>query len=85
MILDPNFGRILLQLVLWLPLVGAVVVALAGSGPLEASPESSGGHDGQATARLSLRAWRIATAFAAITFLLAAWLFLGFDRARPDQ
>ena len=32
MILDPNVGRIVLQLVLWLPLVGAVVVALAGNG-----------------------------------------------------
>ena len=28
--LDPTVGRIVLQLVLWLPLVGAVIVALAG-------------------------------------------------------
>ena len=85
MTLDPTLGRVLLQLVVWLPLVGAFVVVLAGSGPLEPSPESSGGHGDGATSRVSLRAWRIATAFAAITFLLAAWLFIGFDRAHPDQ
>ena len=32
MILDPTLGRILLQVVLWLPIVGAVVVAIAGGG-----------------------------------------------------
>ena len=57
---------LILQLVLWLPLVGAVVVALAGN----ATPT---------------RAWRIATFFAAITFILAAWLLIGFDRAQASQ
>jgi NADH-quinone oxidoreductase subunit M len=63
--LDPNVGRIVLQLVLWLPLLGAVVVALAGNGT-------------------SSRAWRIATLFAAVTFILAAWLFIGFNSAQAD-
>jgi NADH-quinone oxidoreductase subunit M len=66
--LDPNVGRIVLQLVLWLPLVGGIVVALVGSD--EAHP---------------LRAWRIATFFAAVTFVLAAWLFIGFDASRASQ
>jgi NADH-quinone oxidoreductase subunit M len=61
-------GRVLLQLVLWLPLVGAIVVALA-------PPDAEN----------PLRSWRIATFVAAITFLLAAWLFIGFDRAHTDQ
>jgi len=65
--LDPNVGRWVLQLVLWLPLVGAVVVALSGND--ETKP---------------LRAWRLATFFAAITFILAAWLMLGFDRSRAS-
>jgi NADH-quinone oxidoreductase subunit M len=65
-ILDPNAGRVILQLVLWLPLVGAVVVALAGNG----SPS---------------RSWRLATFFAAITFILAAWLLFGFDRSQASQ
>ena len=30
------------------------------------------------------RAWRIATFFAAVTFLLAAWLLIGFDRASAE-
>src|SRR5207248_4930384 len=29
-----------------------------------------------------LRSWRIATAFAALVFLLAAWLLIGFDRTQ---
>jgi NADH-quinone oxidoreductase subunit M len=66
--LDPNVGRVLLQLVLWLPLVGGIVVALVGTD--EAHP---------------LRAWRIATFFAAVTFVLAAWLFIGFDASRASQ
>src|SRR5205085_4932659 len=83
--LDPTVGRILLQLVLWLPLLGALVVAMAGNGQAEPSPDLAGGHGGAAphglaTGRVSLRAWRIATAFALITFLLAAWLLIGFDR-----
>ncbi len=80
MILDPNVGRIVLQLVLWLPAIGAAVVALAGSGEPEPSPDSL--THGQPA---SLRAWRIATFFAAITFILAAWLLIGFDRSRADQ
>jgi NADH-quinone oxidoreductase subunit M len=84
--LDPNFGRVLLQLVLWLPLVGAIVVALAGSGPLEPFPDPASAAHGEAhRARVSLRSWRIATFVAAITFVLAAWLLIGFDRARADQ
>ena len=79
MILDPTLGRILLQIVVWLPLLGGIVVASAGSGALEPSPEAS------AAERVSLRAWRIATAFALITFLLAVWLLIGFDRSRADQ
>jgi NADH-quinone oxidoreductase subunit M len=66
--LDPNFGRLVLQLVVWLPLVGAFVVAISGGG--ETRP---------------LRSWRIATAFALVVFLLAAWLMIGFDRSHADQ
>src|SRR5207244_2449707 len=80
MILDQNVGRIILQLVLWLPAIGAAVVALAGSGEPEPSPDAL--THGQPT---SMRAWRIATFFAAITFILAAWLLIGFDRSRADQ
>jgi NADH-quinone oxidoreductase subunit M len=68
MIVDPTLGRILLQVVLWLPLLGAIVVAMTRSD--ETTP---------------LRSWRIATFFALITFLLAAWLMIGFDRSRSDQ
>jgi NADH-quinone oxidoreductase subunit M len=87
MILDPNVGRVVLQLVLWLPLVGAVVVALAGNGGANASPAAA--HDGHAEPGLpsgaALRPWRIATFFAAVTFILAAWLMIGFDRASASQ
>src|SRR5207302_7673022 len=73
--------------------LGAVVVALAGNGQAETSPEtgtpSTPGYapdqGGVATAGPSLRAWRVATFFAAITFILAAWLLIGFDRAHADQ
>ena len=89
MILDPNVGRIILQLVLWLPLVGAIVVALAGSGGRDAPRPIAAarwrtGHSADA-GRAQSRAWRIATFFAAVTFLLAAWLLIGFDRARPTS
>ena len=62
---------LILQLVVWLPLVGAVVVALAGNGPTTGEGTSS-------------RAWRIATFFAAVTFALAAWLLVGFDSGHAD-
>jgi NADH-quinone oxidoreductase subunit M len=58
--------NLVLQLVVWLPLLGAVVVAVAGN----ATPT---------------RAWRIATFFAAVTFILAVWLLLGFDSSHADQ
>ncbi|HEX8968413.1 MAG TPA: NADH-quinone oxidoreductase subunit M [Chloroflexota bacterium] len=79
--LDPGVGRVVLELVVWLPLVGAVIVALAGSG----SPESPEDETPAYPAGHSLRAWRIATTFAVLTFLLAAWLLIGFDRSRADQ
>jgi len=82
--LDPNVGRIILQLVLWLPAIGAAVVALAGNGVAEASPDISV-HAETAALGASRRAWRIATFFAAITFILAAWLLIGFDRTNADQ
>jgi NADH-quinone oxidoreductase subunit M len=76
MILDPYVGSIILQLVVWLPLVGAAVVALAGTGrATDVHQDDSSG----------LRAWRIATFFAAVTFILAAWLMIGFDRAHASQ
>ncbi len=78
--MDPTLGRILLQLVLWLPLLGAILVAFAGAGPMEPHPDAHG-----ATNRINLRPWRIATAFAAITFILAAWLLIGFDRSQANQ
>jgi NADH-quinone oxidoreductase subunit M len=84
-ILDPNVGRIVLQLVLWLPLVGGIVVALAGSGPLARHPDPPHDAHGDAPTGLSLRSWRIATFFALITFLLAAWLLIGFDRSQSSQ
>ena len=84
--LDPSLGRVLLSVVVWLPLVGALVVVLSSSGPPEPSPEATvHGHDAAHVPGVNLRSWRIATAFAAITFLVAAWLFIGFDRARPEQ
>jgi NADH-quinone oxidoreductase subunit M len=85
MILDPNVGRIVLQVVLWLPAIGAAVVALAGVGQAESNAAAHGAHAGEAPGGASLRAWRIATVFAAVTFVLAVWLLIGFDRARADQ
>ena len=113
MTIDPTVGRIVLQLVLWLPLLGAVVVALAGNGRPEPSPElapvdptrgtlaAAHDHDLETSSvaitttepphgheivpDYSRRAWRLATAFALIVFLLAAWLMIGFDRSRADQ
>jgi len=83
MILDPNVGRWVLQLVLWLPLVGAAVVALfAGTGTHAAADDGHGAH-AELFPAPSL-AWRIATAFAAVTFLLALWLMLGFDRTNAS-
>jgi NADH-quinone oxidoreductase subunit M len=129
-ILDPTVGRILLQVVLWLPLVGAIVVALAANGasgsslradevsndhgaaptgaaatrathadtgvagsPTTAHGVAAGGvggtlaaeHGAIVTGGASLRAWRLATFFAAVTFLLAAWLMVGFDRGAAAQ
>jgi NADH-quinone oxidoreductase subunit M len=85
MTFDPNVGKVILQLVLWLPLVGAIVVALAGEGQPERHPDPLGGRDADAPVTLDLRAWRLATVFALVTFLLAVWLFIGFDRANASQ
>jgi NADH-quinone oxidoreductase subunit M len=82
--LSPGFGALLLQLVLWLPLVGGIVVALAGSGPLARHPDAHADH-GEPPTGLNLRPWRLATGFALVTFLLAAWLMLGFDRSQASQ
>jgi NADH-quinone oxidoreductase subunit M len=89
-ILDPNAGRVILQLVLWLPLIGAVVVALAGSGQAAIAtgdaPAAHGDPHGEpATVATSSLAWQIATFFAAVTFILAAWLLIGFDRTQASQ
>ncbi len=84
MILDPNVGRWVLQLVLWLPVVGAIVVAFAGNGPVQPNPDTTLEHD-HAREALSLRAWRIATAFAVVVLLLSIWLMLGFDRSQSSQ
>ena len=83
MTLDPTVGRIVLQLVLWLPAIGAVLVALAGWGRGDGAgvPDAHG----ERAADHSLRAWKIATFIAAITFILAVWLLVGFDRARASQ
>jgi NADH-quinone oxidoreductase subunit M len=64
--------NLVLQLVVWLPLVGAVVVAMAGNGT--STPAST-----------SSRAWRIATFFAAVTFVLAAWLLIAFNSSQADR
>jgi NADH-quinone oxidoreductase subunit M len=64
-ILNPEIGRVVLQLVLWLPLIGALVVALSSND----SPR---------------RAWQLAVFFAAVTFGLAAWLFIGFDTGQSS-
>jgi NADH-quinone oxidoreductase subunit M len=87
MILDPNVGRIVLQLVVWLPLVGAIVVAFAGAGSPEPSPEVGSVHDEThgAAPSVALRSWRLATAFAAVVLVLAAWLMIGFDPADASQ
>jgi NAD(P)H-quinone oxidoreductase subunit 4 len=74
MMLNDDVGRVLLQLVLWLPMVGALVVAMAGNGRSDTDSAESGS-----------RAWRIATFFAAVTFVLAAWLFIGFDTSKSSQ
>ena len=84
MTLDPTTGAVILQLVLWLPLVGAIVVALAGAGPLDPHPDAHAEHD-EPPAGLNLRPWRIATTFAVITLLLAIWLMIGFDRSQASQ
>jgi NADH-quinone oxidoreductase subunit M len=83
--LDPRFGAVLLELVLWLPLAGAIVVALAGYGAADPHPDPGHDHEHAAATTLNLRPWRIATTVAAITFLLAAWLMIGFDRSQASQ
>jgi NADH-quinone oxidoreductase subunit M len=65
---DPVTGAILLQLVLWLPLLGALLVSLWPSS--ETNP---------------LRSWRIATFMAAVTFVLAVILMLGFDTSQSAR
>ena len=81
MILDPNAGRVILQLVVWLPLVGAIVVALAGSGPSVLAQSDTHAVDSSPPTGAAALPWQIATFFAAVTFILAAWLLIGFDRA----
>ncbi len=61
-------GAMLLQIVLWLPLVGAIVVALLPSDDFR-----------------PLRSWRLATLFAAVTFVASVVLLLGFDRAAASS
>lgn len=84
--LDQSFGAFLLQLVLWLPLVGAIVVVFSGAGAAQPHPDpvDAHGHEGAAPV-LNLRPWKIATGFALVVFLLAAWLMLGFDRSQASQ
>jgi NADH-quinone oxidoreductase subunit M len=84
MTLDPITGAVILQLVLWLPLIGACVVVLAGAGPVNPHPDAHADH-GEAPTGLNLRPWRIATTFAVITLLLAIWLMIGFDRSQASQ
>jgi NADH-quinone oxidoreductase subunit M len=87
MILDPNVGRVLLQLVLWLPLIGGIIVALVGSPnaarAAQTSTAETHGDDHDALPNAT-RAWRLATAVAAIVFVLAVWLLIGFDRSHSD-
>jgi NADH-quinone oxidoreductase subunit M len=66
--MEPTTGAFLLQLILWLPLIGALVVAALPSD--DARP---------------LRSWRLATLFAAVTFVASVVLLLGFNRAAADQ
>ncbi len=78
---------LVLQLVLWLPLVGAIVVALAGHGPAaraQADPQATHAETLTGEGHTS-RAWRIATFFAAVTFLLAVWLLLAFNTSQADK
>ncbi|MDQ6675479.1 MAG: NADH-quinone oxidoreductase subunit M [Chloroflexota bacterium] len=79
--------NLILQLVVWLPLVGAVVVALAGHGP--AARAHADAHDALPEALnaegTTSRAWRIATFFAFVTFLLAVWLLLAFNASQADR
>jgi NADH-quinone oxidoreductase subunit M len=90
--------NVVLQLVLWLPLVGAIVVALAGNGRLEVHPDPAVSHPHPPTplslegergkggvGEIALRPWRIATAFAVIVLLLAIWLMISFDRSQPSN
>ena len=85
MILDPNLGRVILQLVLWLPLVGALVVAIAGAGQTATAEATTDDHGHADLFPRPSRAWTIATIFALVTFLLAAWLMIGFDRSNASQ
>ena len=66
--MSPQTGALLLQIVLWLPLIGAIVVALLPSD--EYRP---------------MRSWRLATLFAAVTFIASALLLIGFDRGAADR
>ncbi len=61
-------GAVLLQIVLWLPLVGAIVVALLPSDE-----------------NRRLHSWRLATFFAAVAFIAAVALMIGFDRTSADR
>ena len=84
--LDPNIGRIILQVVLWLPLLGGIIVAMVGNGPAAAAGGDAHADPHHEVRPTNLRSWRLATFFAALTFVLAAVLFLpALARLRPVE
>jgi len=87
--MSPTTGAILLQITLWLPLVGAIVIALLGSretlevGHADEAAEAAHGHGIAMTH--DMRAWRLATLFSAAALVAAFLLLIGFDRSAADR
>jgi len=83
MTLSPSTGALLLQLTLWLPLLGAFVIALVGTRDVEhteADPATEAAHGHGIAMAHDMRAWRLATLFATATLVCATLLLIGFDR-----
>ncbi len=88
---DSTTGALLLQLTVWLPLVGAIFIALLGSRQEQpnmlpqADVAEEAAHGQGITMTHDLRPWRLATIFSAASLAAAVLLLIGFDRGAADR